>query len=103
MKWSEVDMKLKIAVYLITIISFLTGVGTGVYKTFAKEAEFQAFVAMDKAREDRKSYMFYDAKVTTCKAQHGENFERATGEAKKECLWFKSERDLLMLKFQQKR
>jgi capsular polysaccharide biosynthesis protein len=77
MKWSEVDMKLKIIIYLITIASFVTGGATGFYKTFAKEKAFQAHITMylndkEEAKKKELRQIIYE-----CKTRYGAEYEKS--------------------------
>ena len=77
MKWSELDMKLKITLSIFAIITIVSGFGTGFYNTFAKEAPFQAFKAMyeqDKEEARRKELRQI---VYECKKRYGSGYEKA--------------------------
>lgn len=80
MKWSEVDMKLKIIIYLITIASFVTGGITGFYKTFAKEKAFQSFKTfVEDDIKDRKKKELRQI-VYECKTRYGAKYENSPDE-----------------------
>lgn len=70
-------MKLKITLSIIAILSFVTGAGTGFYKTFAKETAFQAHIDMDDAREKERRKKELREIVYECKTRYGADYSEA--------------------------
>ena len=68
MKWKDLDMKLKIIISLIVIITSCGSAWAGFYATFAKQKEFEQFVMgyqFDKERERKEELLgiIYDCET----------------------------------------
>ena len=71
------DTKLKVTIYIFTIISIVSGFGTGFYHTFAKEKAFQTFkneYEQDKKERDKKALREI---IYECKLRYGADYSKS--------------------------
>jgi hypothetical protein len=82
--WKELDMRLKVIISIAAVISTIGGGAAGVHRLYAKEAEFQEFVAMyqfDKKVERKKELRQI---IFECKTRYGSDYSRAPDELTRE-------------------